>query len=228
MNYLLEIRAFDDSLETNSLNSNDIALWFAIMNVANKTGWKSEFSVAAIVLFSKSGLKKDPFYNSRNKLKNLGYIDFKERKGNQATVYIIKSLVSGIQTQSTTQSTTQSATQSTPQSANINKQNKTKQNNIKKTKAKKDFALQIDDFTQNETLKESLMDFIDMRKHVKKPLTENAFNLSLKKLEGLSTAEEEQIQIVNEAVEKSWLSFYALKQGVGTANNKNDWEVKTI
>lgn len=124
MNYLLEIKAFYDWLEVNQLSTSGIVLWHALMHIANKTGWQDTFTVATMVLSTKTGLKRDAFYNARNALQNKGLISFKVRTGNQTAVYKINSFVSVTPTQTPTQVPTQTPT--------INKQNKTKQNKKEK------------------------------------------------------------------------------------------------
>ncbi|WP_100523451.1 helix-turn-helix domain-containing protein [Mycobacteroides abscessus] len=92
MNYLKEINAFYDRLETNPLSTSAIALWYALMHINNKAGWVEWFAVAASVLSVKSGLSDRTITNARNELKVKGYIDFKSRKGNQAPIYTLVSL----------------------------------------------------------------------------------------------------------------------------------------
>lgn len=70
--------------------------------------------------------------------------------------------------------------------------------------------------TQN--IKQALMDFIDMRKAIKKPLTTKALELKITKLNKLSTDEETQIAIINQSIESSWQDFYPLKNEKGEAN----------
>lgn len=110
------------------------------MFMANRFAWK-EFTAPILTLLSESKLTKNEFYKSRNKLKQLGLIDFKERGGNKATVYKINSVVSlyekQIQTQTVTQSSTQMMTQTVTQNVNINKTRnqklKTRNSNISTT-----------------------------------------------------------------------------------------------
>ena len=129
MNYLKEILVFENWLEYNSaINKSDIRLWYTLMYAANRFNWK-EFTIAISTLIFKSKLSKSEIYRSRNKLKQFGLIDFKERPGNQSTIYKINSCVDLFGTQIGTQSGTPSGTQS----GNINK---TK--NINKNKTKKE------------------------------------------------------------------------------------------
>jgi len=89
MNYIREINAFYDWLETNTLTDSAINLWQALMHVANKAGWPGEFAVALSTLQFKTGLKKDAVINARHKLQQTGRITFKSRSGQQSAVYSI-------------------------------------------------------------------------------------------------------------------------------------------
>jgi hypothetical protein len=138
MNYLMEINAFHDWLTTNpTVKSNEINLWYALMNINNSCGWKKEFAAAVSTIIDKTRLSKDSIYRSRNKLIQLGRIKVKERPGNQAALYSIVSLldtqsatqINGVSLtarHSPTQCSTQSATQSATQPATIPKLNYTK------------------------------------------------------------------------------------------------------
>ena len=130
MNYLAEIRAFYDRLELNPLPAPAIALWHALMSIANKTGWQQEFTAAVSVLVLKSGLNAQAIKRARNRLEQEGYIRWRARGGNQAAVYEMVSLV--VQntpsfcttncTSNVPQSEPQGVPQHEPQSVPINKQ----------------------------------------------------------------------------------------------------------
>lgn len=131
MNYIAEIMAFYDFAETNPITLPSISLWHALMYQANKTGWRSEFSVAISTLELRTGLKRSAIYRARNILRQLGIIDFKERPGNQSSVYTINSLClfkgHKAEHKADTKRNTK-RTQSGTQAGTINKQNKTKHN----------------------------------------------------------------------------------------------------
>ena len=82
--------------------------------------------------------------------------------------------------------------------------NDNKKNNIKET-----YVSILNDYTQNEELKESLQSFIEMRKKIK-GFTVNAFKLNLKKLDKLAIDDYTKIEIVNQSVMNSWKSFFKL------------------
>ena len=62
------------------------------------------------------------------------------------------------------------------------------------------------------SLHEALTAFEEMRKKIRKPLTERAKQLALSNLRKLSTDEQTQIAIVNQSVLHGWQAFYALKE----------------
>lgn len=61
-------------------------------------------------------------------------------------------------------------------------------------------------------LKIALDNFCEMRKRIKKPLTENAKELVIKKLDSIANNEEEKIQILNNSVMNSWQGIFPLKE----------------
>lgn len=138
MNYLAEILAFNNWIRYNSgIGKSDICLWHGLMSMANRFSWR-EFNAPILTLLSESKLTKNEFYKSRNKLKQFGLLDFKERGGNRATIYKMNSVVSLYGTQMNTQTMTQMdiqiGTKSVTQSVNILK---TKNQKLK-TKNKKE------------------------------------------------------------------------------------------
>lgn len=125
MNYLREINAFYDWLETNSISSSAIALWHALMAINNKCGWITEFAVAISVLEIKTGLKRRTLERARNELEQKGRLTWKTRKGNQSATYTIVSLIDA---QTVVQVDAQYDVQCVAQPDAINKLNKTKLN----------------------------------------------------------------------------------------------------
>lgn len=111
------------------------------MSMANRFAWK-EFTSPILTLLSESKLTKNEFYKSRNKLKQFGLIDFKERGGNKATVYKVNSIVSLYEKQNQTQTMTQSGahleTQTVTQNVNINKTKNQKPKTINKKEINKE------------------------------------------------------------------------------------------
>ena len=64
-------------------------------------------------------------------------------------------------------------------------------------------------------LRDAYIGFIQMRKAIKKPLTDRGLQLIIGKVEKLAASPEDQIAILNQSIENSWQGVFELKQ-----NNK--------
>jgi len=127
VNYIKEINAFYDWLETNQLSQSDIVLWHALMHINNKSGWKAQFTVAISVLEVKTGLTRRTIERARNRLYQVGLIDWKSRKGNRASLYELKSLCGNYDAQKAVKNDVESDAQGVAQPVDITKRNETKQ-----------------------------------------------------------------------------------------------------
>lgn len=134
MNYISEILAFQGFAQDKSLSSGQIALWYALMYINNRSQWQEWFTVANKSLESNSGLSRQGIAKARNALKQLGLIDFKPR-GTKATAY--KMITTSESSQDSCQDSCQDGCQDGCQvgcqvgcqdGSTLNKQNKTKQN----------------------------------------------------------------------------------------------------
>lgn len=115
MNYLQQIRAFNDYLVYNQkLSSGQISLWYALMWINNKAGWAKWFTAANLTLESMSGLSRSGILKARNVLKQLGLIDF-ETHGTSATSYQVCVLYTSNSTQDSVQKGNQNGVQNSTQ-----------------------------------------------------------------------------------------------------------------
>ena len=91
----------------------------------------------------------------------------------------------------------------------------------KKEKKKKTSSLDeiINNYTSNLDLKETLQDFLKMRKAQKKVMTDRALKTLLNKLDTLATTDEEKIDRLEESICNCWLTVYPKKE-YRTPNNK--------
>lgn len=70
----------------NPMSAGQIALWHALVRIANKARWPDWFTVAGITLVQLSGLSSAGVKKARNELKQRGLIDFKSN-GTKAASY---------------------------------------------------------------------------------------------------------------------------------------------
>lgn len=111
---------------------------------------------------------------------------------------------------------------------NVNDKENVKDNVNKKEKKKKetDFDKLINQNFTDEELKNTVYEFIKMRKAIKKPLTTKGLELMIKKLYNLTTNIDEQIQILNNSIMNNWQGIFALKNNANknTKGNFNDFK----
>ena len=90
--------------------------------------------------------------------------------------------------------------------------NTTNKKKVSKTAKRQSYDEQIEAYTDNEDLRQALKAFIQMRKMIKKPLTDYALELILKKLDKLAKDDETKTEIVNQSVVHSWQGVFELKE----------------
>lgn len=90
MNYMTEIKMFNEWLETNELSTSGIALWYALMYIANRSGWRPELCIPVSVLCLRTKLSRSAIYKERTILRDQGLIDFDTGDGRQSSNYRIQ------------------------------------------------------------------------------------------------------------------------------------------
>lgn len=113
MNYQTEISMFNEWLETHALTASGIALWYAFMFMAYRSGWPTEMAIPVSALCLRSKLSRSAVYKERNMLRDYGLLDFDTTSGRKSTCYRIRSFearlvapeMSAIRTQTETRST---------------------------------------------------------------------------------------------------------------------------
>jgi hypothetical protein len=103
------------------------------------------------------------------------------------------------------------------------KDSSTKNHSRGERKKSRTFDAIIAERTDNDELVSAIGEFIRMRERIKKPLTDYALRLRLKKLWELGSTDEERIAIVNQSVGACWQDFYELKTTSGDKEDKGDY-----
>ena len=81
----------------------------------------------------------------------------------------------------------------------------------KPKKQTKSYDEQIEEYTGNEELQNALKAFVQMRSFIKKPMTEYALKLMLKKLDELGNNDTTKIAILNQSITHNWQGIFPLK-----------------
>lgn len=93
-----------------------------------------------------------------------------------------------------------------------NNTNNTLSKKERKSKSKS-YDEQIAEYTQNEDLQNALKAFLQMRSFIKKPMTEYALKLMLKKLDEIGNTDDAKIAILNQSITNNWQGIFPLKDG---------------
>lgn len=69
----------------------------------------------------------------------------------------------------------------------------------------------INSYTKNLDLRNTLKEFLKMRKSIKKPMTDKAMKLLINKLDKLGSNDNEKVEILNQSIFNSWQGVFELK-----------------
>lgn len=99
-------------------------------------------------------------------------------------------------------------------------------NKKEKEKNKTNLDKIIEAYTENDSLKEAIKDFIKMRKTIKKPVTDRSLKLTLNKLDQYGRNDLEKIEILENSIMNCWQGIFELNNkkepiAVGSNENKN-------
>lgn len=78
----------------------------------------------------------------------------------------------------------------------------------------------ISSYTEDVELIEALEGFNDMRKSIKKPLTERAWKIIFDKLDKIAFDTRDKIAVLNQSIEHSWQSVYPIKENGSNRQTK--------
>lgn len=70
----------------------------------------------------------------------------------------------------------------------------------------------LSEFVLDDSVKETIREFVKMRKLIKAPMTDKALCLMINKLRDMTLIPNEQIAILNQSIENSWKGIFPLKQ----------------
>lgn len=142
--------------------------------------------------------KSKTTYNRLQILKNIGILDIKTT--NKFSLVTVRNyeLYQSKETKKDSKKDNQRTTRGQPEDTNKNDKNDKNEKNIY--------------IGLSENMKNAINDFIEMRKKIRKPMTERAIQIMLKKLDGLAKDETTKIAILEQSTERGWLSVFPLKE----------------
>lgn len=215
------------------LNKHTIDTLFTLDNCADcialyvfyyKTAkWQKTDTIKATDEYIKKSLKwgYDKIRKTKSTLKESGLIDIVQRRKDGKidgwyvkVSYIVsqrktEDIYINVQDSKNTQNLQVENPRSTEQEANALKYNNKCLNN--KNKMLKENMI-VDSYGFNEEVKEALYAFIDMRKAIKKPMTERALKMLINKLNKMTNDDNEKIAILDQSIMHNWQDIYELKE----------------
>lgn len=100
----------------------------------------------------------------------------------------------------------------------VNNINALSTNNKNKNK-KTEYDVLVENYTDNIELRNTIYEFIKMRKGIKKPITSYGLKKMLNKLDRLASDDDTKVQILDQSIEHSWNGIFELKNDKGDNNN---------
>ena len=94
----------------------------------------------------------------------------------------------------------------------INTDINTDNNNNKKERKKTSYDEILNSMVEDDDVKNTICDYIKMRKLIKKPMTDRAVTMLINKLFKLSNNKQIQIKILEQSILKNWTDIYPYKE----------------
>lgn len=164
---------------------------------------------------------KEITINTTNKytLVTIENYDFYQERGDKTT----NSLTSNQPATNQQLTSNQPATNHNIRKKEIKKENKERSINKKNIETEIDQIINLK--CNDENLKNTIYEFIKMRKAIKKPLTTRGLELMITKLYKLTTNTNEQIEILNNSIMNNWQGIFPIKQeNKNSKNGINDFK----
>ena len=187
-------------LRNENLKANTKILLLVIMSYESKEGYSYPSHSR---LIKETGLSKSTLIKCLKELEELGYITSEKAAGNNNKYFIDSSIKIS---SSKNDSSTKNDTGVVLKMIHKNKQeNKQKNNNS-------DLEVIIEAYTDSKELKETIFDFIEMRKSIKKKLTERGLKGILNKLDKIALNDYEKIEILENSIMNCWQGVFEIKK----------------
>ena len=207
----------NDLLRNENLKANTKILLLVIMSYESKEGYSYPSHSR---LMKETGLSKSTLIKCLKELEELGYIISEKAAGNNNKYFIDSSIkISSSKNDSSTKNDTSSSNKNDTVVV-LNLVHKNKQEN--KQNNNSDLEVIVEAYTDNKELKETIIDFIEMRKSIKKKLTERALKTILNKLDKIALNDFEKIEILENSIVNCWQGVFEIKKEAhNTGANQN-------
>ena len=198
----------NDLLRNENLKANTKILLLVIMSYESKEGYSYPSHSR---LIKETGLSKSTLIKCLKELEELGYITSEKVAGNNNKYFIDSSVkISSSKSNTSAKNDTGSSTKNDT-GVVLNLVHKNKQENKQKNN-NSDLEVIVEAYTDNKDLKETIIDFIEMRKSIKKKLTERGLKGILNKLDKIALNDFEKIEILENSIMNNWQGVFEIKK----------------
>lgn len=178
-----------------SLKAKGLLSWM----LSNNDDW--DYSIAGIVACCKEG--ETTINTALKELQDNGYVEVKKIMPNKESnrihyEYFVYEYPQGVESLGLDNQGLESQGVENQGQINNNKSITKKSNNNKQ-------------YSDNKELDKAIKDFIDHRKKMRSTMTDKAIGLFLKRLDSLSSNDNEKIELINTAIMNGWKSVYPSK-----------------
>ena len=206
----------NDLLRNENLKANTKILLLVIMSYESKEGYSYPSHSR---LIKETGLSKSTLIKCLKELEELGYIISEKSTGSNNKYFIDSSIkISSSKNDSSTKNDT---------GVVLNLVHKNKQENKQKNN-NSDLKVIVEAYTDNKELRETIFDFIEMRKSIKKKLTERGLKGILNKLDKLAVNDFEKIEILENSIVNCWQGVFEIKKEAHNAGANQNYRYGSI
>ena len=203
-------------LRNENLKANTKILLLVIMSYESKEGYSYPSHSR---LIKETGLSKSTLIKCLKELEDLGYIISEKSTGSNNKYFINNSIkISSSKNDTSTKNDT---------GVVLNLVHKNKQENKQKNN-NSDLEVIVEAYTGNKELRETIMDFIEMRKSIKKKLTERGLKGILNKLDKIALNDYEKIEILENSIMNCWQGVFEIKKEAHNAGANQNYRYGSI
>lgn len=175
-----------------------------------------DFSKAGLVKIVKEG--RTVVENALTELKEAGYLVIEEKR-EKGRFYYAYSIYEKPHTENPYAENPCTENQQQLNTKELNtKESITNKEERKKEAKPGSYDEMIKEKVEDEEVKKALYEFIKMRKLMRKPLTNTALDLLIKRLDKIAPEPKFKVEVLNQSIVNNWLNVYPLKSGQQSDN----------
>ena len=196
------------------------AIFFFAIEHCNRLGWKKEFGFPSQMTMDAIGVRKYQTYGKAlSDLVEWGFVEMIEKSKNQYSANIIS-----INAQPKNGKAQGKALDKALVKHRAKQGKSTGQSNGSIDKQETSKPINQEQHFDSDSLNKAFLDFMKHRKQLKKPMTERAVELSVKKLE--KQTEQNAIKMIENSIENGWAGLFELKESEKPKDDQQKYRIE--